>query len=334
MRILILGGTVFIGRHIAESAVARGHRVSIFNRGRHPDPLGTGIERLRGDRHRDLSVLRNRQWDVVVDTSGYVPSAIEATAELLADSVGTYVFVSSLSVYGAVTDPVDEQTPVQVISDADLVTAEALNTDESPTALTYGKYYGSLKARCEAVVSSYYPDSHLIVRPGVVAGPFDYSNRLTYWLERIVRGGAYLAPNHPDTPIRFIDARDLADWTIAGAEAGRTGIDNMPGPAGLTFGILLEEIQRCCSSDARPVWLAEDELFRAGVQPWIDVPLWLPEHLQGILTIGDRNAVADGLEYRSLEATISDTLAWIRSESPSYKMSYGLDETWENELLA
>ena len=334
MKILVLGGSIFIGRHIVETALARGHEVSIFNRGSQEDIFGNQIEKLVGDRRKDLSALQSKHWDIVIDTSGYVPSAVSSTAQLFAGKIESYIYISSLSVYGQVTTAVNETTPVNVIDDAHLDKAESLNSgDESPTAMTYGEYYGPLKARCEQVVNSVFIDNSVILRPGLVVGSHDYTNRLSYWVDRMMRGGVFLAPNNAQTPIRFILARDLAEWTIQCVESNRTGIYNLPGPAGLTFGELFQTIQKHLKNDATPFWVKESQLLKAEVKPWTDLPLWLPEALQGILKIGDQKAVESGIQYSSFARIMDDVINWVHNDTKNYKIKVGLSAERESSLL-
>jgi len=334
VKILILGGSVFIGRHITEAALANGHEVTLFNRGRQASPFSANVENLIGDRHGDLAVLQNRQWDAVVDVSGYVPSAVEAAARLLCSNVETYLYISSISVYGTVTKSVDEITPVVEINDDDLPAAEKLSGEESPTAMTYCKYYGPLKARCESIVKQYFPKRHVILRPGLVAGSYDYTNRMAYWITRLQQGGDYLAPHDAETPVRFIDVKDLADWTVKCIESNNFGVYNMPGPSDLTLGELFKTMQALIKSDAKPVWLPEEFLLGSGVKPWIEIPLWLPKSLQGIFRIGDHKAIAKGLSYRSLAASLLDIISWLDETAPVFKLVTGIDGEKEQALIA
>ena len=332
MKILILGGTIFIGRHIAETALARGHTVTIFNRGKQQS-LNLDIEYLVGDRHTDINALQNRNWDVVIDTSGYVPSAVETTAKTFASNIDNYIYISSLSVYGAVTSSVDENTPVKELEKEKLAIAETLSGAESPTAFTYGQYYGPLKVNCEKIVQHYFPNRHLIARPGVVVGSYDYTNRLTYWIERLKNLQQFLAPNTPETPLRILDVNDLADWLIKSAEQQRSGIYNLPGQDNVNFGKLFAVINQHLNKHALPIWVGESYLLEAKVKPWLEIPLWLSSDLQGMLRIGDLKAINSGFKYRPLIETIANTTAWLENNNPEYKILTGMAFDLEEKIL-
>src|SRR5579872_4273010 len=218
MKLLILGGTVFLGRHIVEAALARGHEVTLFNRGQHNPDLFPEVEKLRGDRNGDLAALQGRQWDAAIDTSGFVPRVVRASAEALANAVKHYTFISSISVYADFTKlGIDESSPV-----AKLV-------DESVEEVT-GETYGGLKALCEQAAEEALPGKVLIVRPGLIVGPDDQTDRFTYWPYRVAQGGEMLAPGRPAHQEQFIDVRDLAQWIVRMVEAGKTGVYNATGP--------------------------------------------------------------------------------------------------------
>ena len=293
----MLGGTVFVGRHVVEAALARDHEVTLFNRGRENAHLFPGVERLRGDRNGDLDELRGRRWDVVVDPSGFTPAQVGATAELLADSVELYVFVSSISAYRTPLAPgYDETWPL---------------TEET-------EGYGGEKARSEEAAERAMPGRVAHVRPGLVVGPYDPTDRFTYWPRRVAAGGEVLAPGRPDRPVQFIDARDLAEWIVDLAERRVAGAFSAVGPAEpLTMGALLEECRAVTDSDARFTWAPDDALLAEGVEPWRELPLWMPEsdpQLGALLTADASRAVAAGLRFRPLDDTIRRTLEWDRAE--------------------
>lgn len=305
MKILILGGTMFLGRHLTEAAIARGHEVTLFNRGRHNPELFPEVEKLRGDRDGNLDALRGRSWDAVIDTCGFVPRIVRASAELLAPSVGSYVFISSLSVFADFTHPgASEDSPVATIA------------DESVEEVT-GESYGALKALCERAVEEAVPGRALVIRPGLIVGPEDTTIRFVYWPRRVARGGEVLAPGNPDGAVQIIDARDLADWTVRMVEAGAAGVYNAVGPEyRLTFGRLLEECKRVSGSDAEFTWVGEKFLLDAKVEPWSELPLWMPEddgednRFRHFQSVNCAKAIAAGLTFRPLAETVSDTLAW------------------------
>src|SRR5260221_13589599 len=231
MRLLILGGTAFVGRHLVEAALARGHTVTLFNRGRRNPDLFPELERLRGERPDDLAALRGREWDAAIDTSGYTPRAVAASAGLLAEAVAHYTFISTISVYAdEMPAGTDENGPLSQMPE-----------DKAGTEEVTGETYGPLKVLAEQAAEAAMPGRVLTPRPGLIVGPYDPTDRFTYWPARVARGGEVLAPDGPDVPVQFIDARDLAAWTLDSVEAGRTGVFNLTGPAQpLTFGDLLE----------------------------------------------------------------------------------------------
>ena len=301
MRLLVLGGTKFLGRHAVDAALAGGHEVTIFTRGQTNPELFPAVEHLPGDRDGGLDSLRGREWDGLVDTSGYVPRIVRQSAELLHDQVERYVFVSSISVYDDFSKPVTESTPVAELADA--ATEDVL------------EHYGALKAACERVVEETYGDRSARVRAGLIVGPYDPTDRFTYWPRRIARGGAVLGPGNPDAPVQFVDARDLAAWLVKLALFGPGGTFNATGPARpLTFAALLERARAATGSDARLVWVDEQHVLDAGVQPWTELPLWLPgsDHA-GMARADISKALAAGLTFRPVEETVADTLAWDRS---------------------
>ena len=234
MKLLVLGGTRFVGRHLVTAALVRGHEVTLFNRGRHratipSDPL-SNVETIHGDRDHNLHSLQGRRWDAVVDTSGYLPRTVRASAEVLSQLVDSYVFISSQSVYADVSVVgVDESAPLSTLTSEQLEQANAIDSSGETSAVTYGKMYGGLKALCEQAVEQTFPGRALIIRPGLIVGPDDYTDRFTYWAERVARGGEVLAPGRPDRYVQFIDVRDLAAWTVSVIERNETGVYNATG---------------------------------------------------------------------------------------------------------
>jgi 2'-hydroxyisoflavone reductase len=301
MKILILGGTMFVGRHLVEAALARGHEVTLFNRGQHNPELFPEVEKLRGDRDGNLEALRRRRWDAVVDTSGFVPRLVRDSARLLAGAAGLYVFISSVSVYADHAQPAGEDSKVGTLE------------DESVEAIT-GETYGPLKVLCERAAEEAMPGRVLVIRPGLIVGPDDKTVRFSYWTGRVARGGEVLAPGSPERQIQFIDSRDLAGWTIRMAEESRTGVFNANGPDyRLTMGRFLEECRDVSGSDARLTWVDEGFLLERGVGPWSELPLWLPESDEPhrfFMANKIERALAAGLAFRPLAETVRDTLAW------------------------
>jgi 2'-hydroxyisoflavone reductase len=324
MQLLILGGTVFLGRAIVEASLARGHEVTLFNRGQRNPELFPQLERLRGDRDGQLDALRGRHWDAVIDPSGYLPRVVRASAELLADAVAHYTFISSISVYASYPSRGMDET-------ATLGTLD----DPSVEEIT-GETYGPLKAVCEQAVEAALPGRTLIIRPGLIVGPHDPTNRFTYWVDRVARGGDVLVPNCPDMDVQMIDVRDLAEWTVQMVEQRQTGSYNATGPDyRLTFGQTLETCKRVTDSDARWVWADQDFLSEQGVQEWTDLPLWIraTSDMVGFSAINIDRALGAGLSLRPLASTVADTLAWSRTLPSDAERRAGLSSEREAELL-
>jgi 2'-hydroxyisoflavone reductase len=332
MKLLILGGTVFLGRYLVEAALARGHEVTLFNRGQHNPELYPEVEKLRGDRDGDLAALRGRRWDAAIDTSGYVPRVVRASAELLAEAIEHYTFISSISVYPHFRRlGQDESAPVGTLEDP---TIEEVN----------GETYGPLKALCEQAVEQALPDRTLVIRPGLIVGPHDVSDRFTYWVRRVAQGGEVLAPAHPGWHTQLIDVRDLAEWTVRMVEQKQIGVYNATGPEyELTIGQLLDTCRAVSGSDARFTWVSEQFLLAQEVGPWIELPLWIPQSDPDMLGFSDvscARAIAAGLTFRDLGLTVRDTLGWDasranRADAPSQALQLraGLSREREQALL-
>jgi 2'-hydroxyisoflavone reductase len=326
MKILIIGGTVFLGRHLVDAALARGHTVTLFNRGQHNPELYPEVEKLRGDRDGGLDALRDRQWDVVIDTCGYVPRVVRASANLLAGAVERYAFISSISVYPQFPEPgMDESAPVGTLADPSI---------EKVT----GESYGPLKALCEQAVEAALSGRTLVIRPGLIVGPHDPTDRFTYWPHRVSRGGEVLAPGRPDRHVQVIDVRDLAEWTIAMVEGRQTGVFNATGPATpLLFDDVLEVSRTVSGADARITWVSEAFLAEREVGPWIELPLWIPESdpdTRGFSDVSVARAIEAGLRFRPLADTVRDTLAWVAERPEGHTWRAGLAAEREAELLA
>jgi 2'-hydroxyisoflavone reductase len=325
MRALILGGTQFLGRHLVDSALARGHAVTTFTRGKHDDVLPPAVARRVGDRTSDMSALAGQSWDTVIDTSGYVPRVIGASARQLAEQAGFYVFVSSISVYKdwPGVSALDESFAIGEIADP---MVEEVNGDT----------YGPLKALCEREVETAFGGRCAIVRPGLIVGPYDPTNRFTYWPERVARGGEVLAPGRPESLTQIIDARDLADWIVTLSERHTTGLFNATGPDHpLTMVSALETMRGVSGSDARFTWVTDEFLERNKVGAWMEMPLWIPEKEgPGVGNVNCGRALAAGLTFRPLEETVRDTLAWRKSLPADAEWPAGLKPEREKELLA
>ena len=326
MKLLILGGTLFVGRHLVEAALTQEHEVTLFNRGQSNADLFPGVEKLRGDRDGGLDALRGRQWDAVIDTCGYVPRLVRASAERLADAVNRYVFLSSVSVYRDTrTLGQDETAPVGTLDD---------ETTEEVT----GETYGPLKVLCEQAAERALPGRVLTIRPGLVVGPDDTTDRFTYWPHRVAQGGDVLAPGNPDQRLQFIDVRDLAEWTIRMAERRATGVFNAVSVnEGWTMGRLLAECRRATGRAANLVWVDEPFLLEHGVAPWSDLPLWLPQETtdeyRAMSSFSAARAVAAGLTFLPLAYTVHDTLAWDRARPADAPFKAGLSRAREQEII-
>ena len=302
LRILILGGTGFIGPHQVRSALERGHALTLFNRGRTAPNLHSGVETLIGDRDGDLRALEGRRWDCVIDNSGFSPEQITLSAGLLRDAVDQYLFVSTQSVYAdrSVVGQ-DETGPV----------GRPGVPEEEWTG------YGPLKALCEKELHRLMPGRATVLRPAVIVGPGDASDRFTYWIDRVARGGEILAPGRPEDPTQFIDVRDLCDWTVRMVEAGTTGTFNTTGPASeLSVAGLLYGIRAVTSIPMSFTWTSRSFLQDEGVRPFSDLPLWMvPEgNTAGFMRMSAERARAAGLTYRPLADTAASTLAWWREQ--------------------
>lgn len=318
MKILVLGGTRFLGRHIVEAALASGHDITLFNRGQNNPGLFPEVEKLRGNRDGDLSALRGRHWEAVIDTCGFVPRNVRASAELLADNVSHYTFISSISVYADFSEPdMNENAPVGTMPDESL---------EEITAETYGP----LKALCEWTTEKAMPGRVLNVRPGYIVGPFDPTDRFTYWPSRVAEGGEVLAPGRPSAPVQFIDVRDLANWIIRMVETNRIGAFNATGPDHmLTMGQLLDESRSVSGSDTQFTWVSEEFL----AEEEVELPIWVPDTDIGAATVNCSKAIAAGLTFRPLADTIRDTLAWDTARPRDLERRAGLKPEQEARLL-
>ncbi len=318
MRLLVLGGTKFLGRAAVEAALARGHEVTLFNRGETNPELFPEAEKLRGDRTQDLDVLQGREWDAVLDPSGYIPSVVRASAEALADSTAHYLFVSSVSVYASLAEPVDEASPVAELGD---LPDDKLTDDYSN--------YGPLKALCEQVVADVFGERQASVRPGLIVGANDPTGRFTYWPHRVARGGRVLAPAPPEGQVQFVDAKDLGAWLVdlSGRRAG--GVYNATHP-GRSWHELLETCREVSGSDASFEWVPAELLNQHEVGEWMELPLWVADPGSVAIHQADvSRAVAAGLTFRPLEETVRDTL-----EHAATVEGVGLTPEREAELLA
>ncbi len=325
-KILILGGTRFLGPAIVEAAQRRGHTLTLFNRGKTNPDLFPDLETLIGDRDGKLDALKGRTWDAVVDTSGFVPRIVRMSAGLLAPSVKQYVFISSISVYADPLKPgADESAPLQTLED--------------PTTEEVMKHYGALKAACEAEAAKAFPKTAMNIRPGLIVGPEDGSDRFTYWPVRIAKGGEVLAPGDGKDPVQVIDVRDLGTWIVRAVEKGLAGPYNAVGPEKpMTMKEMLEACRKAAKSDAKLTWVPAEFLEEHKVAPWGDMPAWVPRTSDsaGYGAVDGGKAIAAGLTFRPIERTAADTLAWWNAEPAERreKLKAGLAPEREAEVLA
>jgi len=339
MRLLILGGTRFLGRHLVAAARAREHHVTLFHRGNHAAPPDPHVQTILGDRHRDLTKLQGRHWDAVIDSSGYLPQSVRASAEALGAGVGRYVFISSVSAYADLSaSGITESAALASLTTEQLQHAAAMDTSGPVSAATYGPMYGGLKALCEAAADTVLPNRVLTIRPGLIVGAHDYTDRFTYWPVRMANGGEVLAPGRPQRFVQFIDARDLAEWLMTMIERQQTGIFNATGPAEtVTMEGLLETCCAVSGRDSAITWAAESFLLSEQVRPWSELPLWIPEETShqtnGLMAVSAEQAVAAGLRYRPLDDTVADVLRWYREHEQGRTLRAGLTAEREHALL-
>jgi 2'-hydroxyisoflavone reductase len=315
VKLLVLGGTAFLGRAVVEAALGRGHEVTLFNRGRTNPELFPDAEKVRGDRATDA--IPSGEWDAVVDTSGYVPDVVRRSADALRDSVGRYVFVSSVSVYSDLSNGPSEDSPREELGE---LPDDRLLEDYSN--------YGGLKALCEDTVAEVYADRAIVIRPGLIVGPHDPTGRFTYWPDRIARGGEFLVPAPSDGQIQFIDARDLGAWLVDLCERQEAGTFNATHP-GLAWAELVESCLRVTGSHAQPVWIDGDWLAEKEVGTWMELPLWVHgDEWTGLLDADVSRALAAGLTFRPLDDVVRGTLELAQTTEDA-----GMKPERERELI-
>jgi len=327
LRMLVLGGTGFIGPHFVEHAISRGHTLTLFNRGRTNADLFPDVEKLTGDRNGDLESLRGRTWDAIVDIPATNPKWVRDSAQFLKDSADVYFFTSTRSVYSDFSKiGMDIEGPVY---------------DADPAAIDEGRNlpYGPSKVLCERETRLAFPNRNIIVRPGLIVGPGDDTDRFTYWPARIDRGGEVLAPGGQDNPVMFIDVRDLAEWYVHLLEQQSRGTFNALGPeAPLSYAELLYGIRAVTSTPLSFTWVDTDFLLDRDVRPYTQLPLWMPArgNRVGFNRFDLTRSLQAGIKYRPLAVTAHDTLEYHYTRSPERRASLrnGLPEERERELLA
>lgn len=333
MKILVLGGTAFLGPHFVRAAQANGHTVTLFNRGKTNPGLFADLEQLRGDREKgELDALKGRAFDAVVDTSGYVPAHVEATAKLLAHSCKHYQFISTISVYGSFgqrPDTISEATAVAIVEPDRAEDAAKVNTIRQAMP-----FYGPFKAQCEQAAEAAMPGRVSNIRPGLIVGPGDSSDRFTWWPVRCDRGGEMLAPGDPDGHVQFVDVRDLAAWMLHVLEQNVVGVYNVTGFHGRVS--MAELLGACKCATTKPVdlvWVSEEFLAANNVQPFMQMPLWIPR--EGRSLVDCSRAIAAGLRFRPIADTVRDTLQWAKTERGDKPFQRtGLPAEREVELIA
>lgn len=329
-RILILGGTSFLGPAQVEYLLERGHEVTLFNRGQTNPGLFPGVEKLRGDRAAgDLDSLRGRSWDAVIDNSATIPRWARESSQLLKDQAQYYLYVSSISVYA-------DNSIVGMTEDAPVLELEDPEAEEIT-----GATYGGAKATCEAHVRDAFGDRAIIIRPGLIVGPRDPTDRFTYWPLRIQRGGEILAPGDPTDPVQFVDVRDLGEFMVRLVESGHGGTFHVTGPYARPMEIaeMLYGIRAVTTEEASFTWIPADFLAEEEVRPWQDMPVWIPpqDGMEGFSQVDVSRAIAAGLTFRPLAVTAEDTLAWTSTwpqERAAAPLRFGIDPEREAEVLA
>jgi 2'-hydroxyisoflavone reductase len=324
MKVLVIGGTGFVGRHICDQLLKQGHEVTLFNRGRTAKALFPECEQIIGDREISHEVLIGRTWDAAIDTNGRSPAIVNEAARILKKQVGHYSFISSISAYDALQgDGIDLP---EFISETSQLATLAQSDTEDLTPRTYG----ARKARCEKLILESRNNDALIIRPGLIVGPWDTTDRFTYWPVRVHEGGQIITPGTGEDLVRFIDVRDLAVWLVNMIEGGATGIFNCTGPEhSLTIRGLIDDCQNLLNSRCKITWCDEDFLKTHGVMAWSDMPVWAPK----MIPIDSSKAITAGLRFRPLSETIVDTLKWADSQNLRRPLKAGLTKEREDKLL-
>ncbi len=335
MKVLVVGGTGFLGGAIVSAAVAAGHEVTIFSRGIKATPVPTPWH-IKGDRHGDLGGLRGKRFDLVADTCAFSPDSVETLLDAVSPGIGRYALVSSISVYSDFTQPaMDETFSTSRATPEQLAFASQLTPEQRGSADSYDEAYGPLKREAELVALGKLGDRALILRAGLLVGAGDYTERLTYWVRRIDEGGVVAAPGDPQRKVQLIDVRDAASFIVLAARQGVGGVFNLTGRP-MAFGNLLEACRQVARNNATFKWIDEQKIIDAGIAPWTEMPLWLPGedgHDVHILNVSVKKACDHGLATRELEDTLSNILDWDRKRR-SENLKSGLSREAEMKLLA
>jgi len=337
MKVLIIGGTKFLGRHLINAALQNGHEVTLFNRGtKYSDEKIETVEQIHGDRNYDLENLGDKTFDAVIDTSGYLPQTVKISAEFLKDRVGQYVFISSGSVYPETPAPdYDETTPTAALNDEQLEQIAAIDPKGELNGKTLGEHYGALKKLCEEEIERIMPGRVLSIRAGMIVGAYDWTDRFPYWVMRVAKGGTILAPGAPENLVQMIDARDLSEWIIKMIEGGENGIFNVTSkPFEMNFGQMLDAIKTATEAKAEFIWADEKFLTENNVQPWNEMPFYLPESFaeaRGFLAMNIDKALEKGLQFSDFSETVRKTLNWRKTVTDELKA--GISAGKEAELL-
>lgn len=326
MNLLILGGGVFLGQSLLAAALEHGHSVTVFNRGQSRNWWPPGVKSIVGNRTEDLHLLMGRRWDAVIDTCGYRPQDVELSCAALFDSCDRYVFISSVSAYASFA-----RAPIR---ETDALASAAGHDKDTVT----GVNYGPLKAECERTVSRVFGTRAILIRPGLIVGPDDPTGRFSYWPWRIAAGGKILAPGIPERPVQYIDARDLAAWILRLVAQRASGAFNATGPnEGATFVELLDTCRWICGEDVEVHWVDERFLEREGVQPWVELPLWIPSHdpaTAGFHQVDTARARLAGLKTRPMAVTLNDILEAGMPVDTDKRRAGKLTRERERNLLA
>ncbi|KAA0550122.1 NAD-dependent epimerase/dehydratase family protein [Bacillus sp. BGMRC 2118] len=323
MNILILGGTQFLGRHLVEESLKRGHEVSIFTRGKTNPELFPEVEKIVGDRDGNLLNIKGRKWDAVIDTSGYVPRIVRDSAKILEANCNLYTFVSTISVY-------KDFTKAGTIEEDEVGKLESEGTEEIT-----GETYGPLKALCEKEVMEIFPDKHLIIRPGLIVGPYDPTDRFTYWPHKIGSQQEVLTPRDEQASVQFIDVRDLASFIIQQLENKSIGVYNVTGPSNsLTFDQFINACKETLNKEVKVTSVSEQFMVENDIHFWSDLPLYIPKGkgMDGFHEVSIDSALAAGLSFTPLEKTIQDTYQWSIERNIT-ELNAGLSKDKEMDLL-